>query len=187
MAISNPDISNYKPFYIQVGNVCYDTKSQWGFIAKTNPYPALPTPKDPYKNDWPDENGDDEYVTHLYYESFEFDVQFYIRATDVETIRASLADFFATIQNGEFSVYDSATGLGRRKVRYAGFAEERAAIMDKDFARCIFTITFKVNDPVTFMTYYNGSIVETRNGLVVVSPGEESSTMVVVGYRQTLG
>ena len=92
-----------------------------------------------------------------------------------------------TIKEGEFKVYDSATGLGRRKVRYAGFTEERAAIMDKDFARCIFTITFKVNDPVTFMTYYNGSIVETRNGLVVVSPGEQSSTMVVVGYRQTLG
>jgi len=153
MAISNPDIAAYKPFYIQVGETCYDTRTQWGFIAKTNPYPALPKPKEPYKTSWPDEDGDDEYVTNMYYEAFEFDVQFYVRATDVESIRAKLASFFNTIKTGEFSVYDSTTGLGRQKVRYAGYSEEQAAILNQGFARCIFTITFKVNDPVTFMRY----------------------------------
>lgn len=153
MAISNPSIAGYKPFYIQVGDTCYDTLAEWGFIAKTNPYPALPTPKEPYKNDWPDEDGDDEYVTRMFYESFEFDVQFYVRATDVESIRSALASFFDTIKEGEFSVYDATTGLGRQKVRYAGFKEEQSAIKHGLYARCIFTITFKVNDPVTFMTY----------------------------------
>lgn len=160
MSVSNPSISNYKPFFIQVGANCYDTRTQWGFIAKTNPYPALPTPKDPYKTSWPDENGDDEYVTHIYYESFTFDVQFYIRATTVEDIRYEMASFFSTVKDGEFSVFDSATGLGRRKVRYAGFSEDRAPIVQGDFARCIFTVTFKVNDPVTFMKMSGGSIVE---------------------------
>lgn len=159
MAISNPDIAAYKPFYIQVGNTCYDTRAQWGFIAKTNPYPALPTPKEPYKNSWPDENGDDEYVTNMYYEAFEFDVQFYVRATDVDSIRTNLAAFFNVIKTGEFSVFDATTGLGRQKVRYAGYKEEQPAILHQGFARCIFTITFKVNDPVTFMKYQNGAII----------------------------
>lgn len=160
MAINNPNIVGYKPFYIQVGNTCYDTLNEWGFIAKTNPYPALPTPKEPYKNAWPDENGDDEYVTRMYYESFEFDVQFYIRATDVASIRSALASFFNAIKEGEFSVYDSATGLGRRRVRYAGYAEDRAPILHGGYARCIFTVTFKVNDPVTFMVKSGSQIVE---------------------------
>lgn len=178
MAISNPDIAGYKPFYIQVGGMCYDTRERWGFIAKTNPYPALPNPKDPYKNDWPDEHGDDEYVTHLYYESFEFDVQFYVRATDVDSIRTALTSFFSTIRDGEFSVYDSATGLGRRKVRYAGFKEERAPVLQGGYARCIFTVTFKVNDSVTFMTYHDHGIVPVGQSITVI----DYDNIAVIGY-----
>ena len=163
MAISNPDIPNYKPFYIQYpdGGVSYiaDTRQMWGFIAKTNPYPALPSPKEPYKNSWPDQNGDDEYITNMYFEAFEFDVQFYIRATTVEDIRSALSSFFNAIKGKEFMVYDTATGLGRRKVRYAGYKEERSPILQGGYARCIFTITFKVNDPTTFMKYQNGMII----------------------------
>lgn len=161
--INNPTISGYKPFYIQKGNNCYDTKTQWGFIAKSNPYPALPSPKDPYKNDWKDENGDDEYTTNLYYEAFEFEVQFYIRTKDTtsggavtetaaETIRAKLKDFFDTVKNGDLKVFDSYTALGRQSVRYAGYKEEKFRSRG-DSAVCIFTITFKVNDPVTLMKY----------------------------------
>lgn len=161
--INNPTISGYKPFYIQKGNNCYDTKTQWGFIAKSNPYPALPSPKDPYKNDWKDENGDDEYTTNMYYEAFEFEVQFYIRTKDTtsggsvtetaaETIRAKLKDFFDTVKNGDLKVFDSYTALGRQKVRYAGYKEEKFRSRG-DSAVCIFTITFKVNDPVTLMKY----------------------------------
>jgi hypothetical protein len=163
MAVRNPDIPNYKPFYIQKNGHCYDTRTEWNLIAKTNPYPALPTPKEPYKNSWPDENGDDEYVTNMYYEAFTFDVQFYIRATTVEEIRSALSYFFFSIKEGEFEVYDATTGLGRQKVRYAGFKEEMVPILNGGYARCIFTVTFKVNDPVTFMSYNSrtGKIVET--------------------------
>lgn len=161
--INNPTISGYKPFYIQKGDNCYDTKLQWGFIAKSNPYPALPTPKDPFNNEWKDENGDDEYTTHLYYESFTFDVQFYIRAKDTvsgsavtetasETIRAKLKAFFDVVKEGELKVFDSYTALGRQKARYAGYKEEKFRARG-DSAVCIFTITFKVNDPTTLMKY----------------------------------
>ena len=162
-----PDIVNYHPFYIQtdVDDAAIDTK-EWGMVAKTNPFPALPTPKEPYKNNWLDENGDDEYNKKMYYESFEFDVQFYVKTigTNAEAVLLSqIEGFFAKIKEGEFMIYDSHTGLGRQKVRYAGFNSEeykRRFQATKDWARAIFTITFKVNDPITRVTMINGKLVE---------------------------
>ena len=161
--INNPTISGYKPFYIQKGDTCYDTKTEWGFIAKSNPYPALPEPKEPYANKLKDEHGDDEYTNHIYYESFTFDVQFYTRTQDTvnngsvtetaaETIRAKLKAFFDIVKEGNLKVFDSYTALGRQKVRYGGYKEEKFYSRG-DMAKCIFTITFKVNDPITMMKY----------------------------------
>lgn len=162
-----PFIKDYKPFYIQCeGDAsALDTAAKWGLVAKTNPYPALPTPKDPYNNEWEDENGDDEYVTLLYYESFTFDVEFYLKAyaetgkDAVTVMRGQMSDFFEHIRNGEFKVYDAYTGIGRRKVRYAGYEEGEFKARD-DWARITFTVTFKVNDPVTFMRLQDGVITE---------------------------
>lgn len=186
MAISNPIISNYKPFYIQTGAIAEDTAVAWGLIAKANPYPAIPTPKKPYSNTWLDEDGDDEYNEHLYYEAFTFDVKFYICAEDtldasgsvVESapniIRRNIQDFFLAIKDGEFMIYDAYTALGRKKVRYAGFKEDtfKSRVVRLKYrnaqgtevtkngnrASCIFTITFKVNDPITSAQLVNGVI-----------------------------
>ncbi len=163
MAIDNPTVPNYKRFYIQHGSnqTASDTLAAWGFLAKSTPYSALPKPKDPYRNEYLDRDGDDEFVESMSYSSFEFDVQFYIRATGQSAavdIRSRMAAFFSAVKEGEFMVYDEYTALGRRKVRYAGCKEE-------DFrersgtARCIFTITFKCNDPSTFMTMEGGAII----------------------------
>ncbi len=162
-----PFINNYKPFYIQTDAdaTAVDTMQRWGLVAKTNPYPAFPTPKEPYKNEWKDEDGDDEYTAQIYYESFTFEVQFFIKAyaeTDksaVAVLRGQMSDFFEHIRHGEFKVYDSYTGLGRQKVRYAGYEEGEFKARD-DWARLIFTVTFKVNDPATFLTLSDGSITE---------------------------
>lgn len=163
-----PYINDYKPFYIQAkeDSAAWDT-TVYGLIAKSSPYSALPEPKDVYKNDYKDEDGDDEYNTEMYYKSFTFKVKFYIKAyasgtrpaTDV--LRSQMAAFFGHIRNGEFSVYDAYTGLGRRKVRYAGYEEADGGFKARDdWARLIFSITFKVNDPVTAMTLTDGKIVE---------------------------
>lgn len=160
-----PDIVNYQPFYIQTDadETAIDTTS-WGLVAKANPFPALPIPKEPYKNEWLDEDGDDEYNSHMTYESFEFDVLFYVKAFDSsagsgeEIIRKQVDEFFAKIREGEFSIFDSYTGLGRRKVRYAGFSEDGFK-RGRNWARAIFSITFKVNDPVTRMVMSSGKII----------------------------
>ena len=161
-----PKISDYKPFYIQTESdeVAKDT-TEWGLLAKSNPYPLLPSPKAPHKNEWFDENGDEEYVKEMYYESIEFSVSFYIKAYDGDgesaenIIRNHTETFFSNIRSGEFKIYDSYTGIGRQKVRYAGYKED-SFIRRKDWARAIFTITFKVNDPVTRLRLENGELVE---------------------------
>lgn len=161
------NISDYKPFYIQTDAdaTAIDTMREWGLVTKTNPYPALPTPKEPYNNEFKDEDGDDEYNVQLHYEAFTFDVQFFVKAyavtgkDAVTVLRGQMSAFFDHIRNGEFKVYDSYTGLGRRKVRYAGYEEGEFKARD-DWARLIFTVTFKVNDPSTFMRLQDNKITE---------------------------
>jgi hypothetical protein len=161
-----PDIVDYKPFYIQAeSNSVAKNTIEWGLVAKVNPYPLLPNPKQPYSNSWNDENGDDEWCDKMYYESIEFTVSFYIKAFDSEgktakeLVRNQIDDFFAYIRDGEFRIYDSYNGIGRRKVRYAGYEEDQFTSRN-DWAKAIFSIKFKVNDPVTRMVLSNNSIVE---------------------------
>lgn len=167
-----PYMSDYKPFYIQAANdaTAWST-GVYGLVAKSSPYPAFPELKDPYNNDWKDENGDDEYLTSVNYKAFTFDVQFYVKAFDTVNgqgvvtktadvvLREQMADFFAKIKVGEFKVFDSYTGLGRQKVRYAGYSENSGFLARDNWARLIFKVTFKVNDPVTNMKLQGGSIV----------------------------
>lgn len=168
-----PFISGYRPFYIQCDGdaSAVDTAAAWGLVAKANPYPALPSPKDPYKNDWKDEDGEDEYSVEMHYKSFTFDVEFYVKAyasgteSAVEVLRGQMSAFFSHIRDGEFRVYDSYTGLGRQKVRYAGYKESTSGFKARDgWARMLFSVTFKVNDPVTAMKLSDGSIVAVSEG-----------------------
>lgn len=162
-----PDILDYKPFYIQTdADASAVNTTEWGMIAKGNPYPILPQPKEVYKNDWLDENGDDEYA-HLYYQSFEFSVDFYVKTfADAErsaeaVLREQISSFFDKVKVGEFKVYDAYTSLGWQKVRYAGFEEnsfKKGVKNGKEWARAIFSVTFKVNDPITRMALSNGQI-----------------------------
>lgn len=163
-----PDIIDYKPFYIQtnVEEGAIDT-TEWGLVAKANPFPVLPNPKEPYNNEWLDEDGDDEYNDQMHYESFEFSVSFYVKTLGdnaESTLISQIDEFFSKIRQGEFMVYDSYTGIGRRKVRYAGFDEEgykRRFKSDKNWARAIFSVSFKVNDPITRIILSEGKLMES--------------------------
>lgn len=172
-----PDIVNYQPFYIQTSadTAAIDT-TNWGLVAKANPFPILPNPKDLYANNWLDMNGEEEYTAKMFYEPIELEVQFYIKTFASATMsaeavmRSQIDEFFAKIREGEFMIYDSYTGIGRRKVRYAGFAEEdfkKRETSDGSWARSIFTVKFKVNDPITRAELIDGVIVaEEQDGEV---------------------
>ena len=160
-----PEIVDYKPFFIQTeSDTVARNTTEWGLIAKTNPYPLLPNPKDPYKNDLHDENGDDEWVEKMYYQPIEFEVSFYVKAYETGSesaeivLRKQIDEFFSAIRAGKFKIYDSYNGIGRQKVRYAGYSEEDFTKRG-NWARAIFKIKFKVNDPITRMVMSNNSII----------------------------
>lgn len=165
-----PDIIDLRPFYIQtVSDETARDTTEWGLVPKKNPYPLLPKAKQPYRNEWADENGDDEYTEEMRYEAMEISVEFYIKAYDTEAaschelIRNQMDDFFALIRNGEFMIFDSYTGLGRKGVRYAGFNAEsfkRRYKTGSNWASGIFTINFKINDPITRVVLENGVLIE---------------------------
>lgn len=151
-------INGYKPFYIQKANslTVVDTRTQWGMVAKTNPYPVLPTPKEPYSNNWLDEDGLDEYNEQMYYEPVEFDVSFYVKAyaeggsSAAQVLRGWIGSFFDYVRDGEFRTYDSYTGVGYRKVRFDGYNEDSFRARDS-WAAATITVKFKANDPTTRM------------------------------------
>jgi len=142
-------ISGYKPFLIQKGNdEVKNSNEQWGVVVQSFPYKLLPKPKDPPKNDWHDQDGDDEYNSTMHYEAYEIEVDFYARARDNTTLRTNIKAFFDYIKEGEFKIYDTYTGIGRQNVRYADY--DPNSYKDKGGrARLIFKIKFKVNDPIT--------------------------------------
>ena len=171
-----PEIIDYKPFYIQTDadDKAIDTR-EWGLVAKVNPFPILPNPKDPYKNEWLDEDGDDEYIgmtdeqgryhSGMRYEAIEFEVTFYIKAigdSSEKTLVSQIESFFNKIKDREFKIYDSYTGIGRKKVRYAGFDQDsykRNIMKSSEWTRAIFVVKFKANDPITRVTISNGKLV----------------------------
>lgn len=167
MPIVDIPITNYKPFYIQYGEnaTATDTKAAWGMVAKTNPYPLLPTPKEPYTNDWKDEDGDDEYTTTMHYKGFEIEVEFYMKAVDgtnttaAADLHAAAWTFFTAVREGTFRIYDEYTKLGFQRVRYAGSDFDDSTFKERSgTATVMFKVKFKVNDPVTRMTLSNGVI-----------------------------
>lgn len=165
MAIDNPNIAAYKPFYIQKEGAveAFDTLTAYSLVAKSNPYKLLPKAKDPYKVEWAGENGVEEYTTQMFYEPFEFDVQFYVRATGntaAADIRNALVEFFNVVKNGDFRVYDSYTAIGRRGVRYVSY-EDISFSINNNVARHIFKVTFKCNEPTIFCVYDNNPESDT--------------------------
>lgn len=170
-----PPIRDYKPFYIQVGTAqtATDIKDAYKVIIKSHDYPSSRRIKEPYRNNWKDEHGDDEYLAQTYYEAFTFKVECVMLASGL-TARADLKEGVIAFQNalsGEFKMYDSWTGFGFQHVRISQFpmpsdgnfgsfyitnptTHERV-----EYARVIFTVEFKVNDPVTQMKLQNNTIV----------------------------
>lgn len=169
-----PPIRDYKPFYIQSGtaSVATDILSAYKVVIKTHGYPSYRKPKEPYKNDWFDEHGDDEYLAQMFYEAFTFNAECALFASGANA-RAALAAGVLAFQNalaGEFSVYDDWTKFGFRGVRLSQFQMPsdgdfsvftvRAGNTTTEYTRVIFSVEFKVNDPVTRMVLSNGAIVQ---------------------------
>lgn len=185
-----PQIAGYKPFYIQTGTTAVNTASGWGMVAKSNPYPALPSPKDLYTNDWKDEHGREEYTEAIVYDSYDFELSFYVKTfsnsseSAVDVLRRQIGSFFNAVRQGSFRVYDSYTGIGRREVRYLGYTEDSFKARG-DWARAIFKVKFRVNDPVTFLSYWPSieKILPVYTGTSTNSGAGTAKTVNISDFR----
>ena len=169
MAIYNPAIRDYAPFYIQRASdvSAIDIRTTYGIIIKDSGYPMQRKVKPPYKNDWKDRSGDDEWNASLQYEAFEytFECAIFSTAANSSTARQDLKNAVRTFQNaikdGEFKIWSEWSKFGFQKVRIEEFPDPGSSGFSEFDGHCrlIFKMIVKINDPVTEMKYYNGSIV----------------------------
>ena len=161
--IYTPRISDYKPFYIQIGS--QDAIDLIGapyyIIVKSPDYPPYKV-KEPYKNDWLDEHGDDEYIspTGLYVEAFTLDLEcaMFAIGDEGQTEDQLIADLNARIRAFRenlraarfFKIYDSYTGFGFKDVRLAEFPNPEAE-------------NYSVTSKMAF-TQSGGALAKTRVG-----------------------
>lgn len=172
MAIYIPDIRGYAPFYIQrAGDAsAIDVKTTYGIIVKDSGYPMQRKAKAPYKNEWNDRNGDDEWNDVISYEAFNysFECALFSKNANAESARqeieAAVRTFQNAIMNGEWKFWSAWHRFGFQKVRIEEFQDPGSAGFSEmdGFCRLIFRFTVKVNDPMTEMVFQNNSIVEAQ-------------------------
>lgn len=142
----------YKPFLIQKlksGSLIKDSRD-WGIWIKHVPFALYPKMKEPAKRTWPDENGDDEYVLdNPTFEAYTSNVEFVFIGAHGEGNQQIRSFLNYLSRDGEFSIYDTYSQIGRTKVRYSGYSEKsfRRREYEKDIIE--FSVTMKFNDPVT--------------------------------------
>ena len=174
MAIYVPQILGYEPFYIQKDGASTATNilTAYGVIVKDSGYPMNRKVKQPYANHWNDRDGDDEWNTRLYYEAFTYNLEcaiFVRNSNGDDAARAELETAVRAFENfikqGEFSFFSAWHKFGFQHVRTDEFHAPPASefLVYQDTARVIFTLTVKVNDPMTDMTYDS-----TNNAIVTL-------------------
>lgn len=109
--------------------------------------------KDIPSRDWPDEHGNDEFIPDKpVYKAYEIECEFVFigtHGTANEKIRSFL-QYLA--ENGSFSIYDTYTKIGRQNVRYVSNSEDVFYRRDGENDIVVFSVTLKVNDPITDIT-----------------------------------
>lgn len=152
------NIRDYHNLYFQAGSDGSAwTEEAYHLVAQSQPYQDNSEVKEPYRNDWFDEDGDDEYTAQMFRKSFEFQVKFFIKAVmgqnDVDET-AAMGEIVAQrkafrerlISSGSFKFYDDWNKCGFRSIRFVKDETEERSI-GKGGAWMIFSVTFKVNDP----------------------------------------
>lgn len=138
-----------------------DTLDNWGIVCKDFPFKLYGEAKELPSHDWKDEDGDDEYIPDvLPIATYEMEVEFAYKG-DMFTANSNIKGFldYLTGREGdgaEFMCYDTFTRIGRQKMRFVSVSED---IFHRDQNNSeygcdviVFSVTFKVNDPVTEIT-----------------------------------
>ena len=168
-----PNITDYRPFYIQFQTgYAQNILDAYKVVVQVHDYPSALKVKEPYKNNWKDRHGDEEYIAPdgLKFEAFTIKVQcaMFSRAASTDTaiseLKAGMRAFQMALSKGFMKIYDAYTGYGFKDVRLQEFPQpnEDAYQVWNGSTRLLFSFTLKIHDPVTSMKYNpaNNFIVE---------------------------
>ncbi len=162
---------NYDKVYIQKmkeGAAVKETVADFDIYCAEIPFRLFVEAKDPSKRDWMDEHGDDEYIpdSGLKLKAYTMDVKFCCKG-DKFSSNAKIQKFveYLTGMDGSGAVmmmYCTWTKIGRRGIRFDKLNDKAELVRDGDGDTLVFTITFKVNDPVSNITPISTSGVVTE-------------------------
>lgn len=162
---------NYDKVYIQKmkeGASVKETVADFDIYCAEIPFRLFVEAKDPSKRDWMDEHGDDEYIpdSGLKLKAYTMDVKFCCKG-DKFSSNEKIQKFveYLTGMDGSGAVmmmYCTWTKIGRRGIRFDKLNDKAELVRDGDGDTLVFTITFKVNDPVSNITPISTSGVVTE-------------------------
>ena len=144
----------------------HESVETWGVWCKDIPFRPVSKVKEPARRTWHDEHGDDEYISvdGLYMESYEMKVEFGCKKMDkieadgatisaITDVRSKVAAFISYLrESGMMKMYSTYTRTGRQSVRFVSYEDSAKWVSEDNQEFLIFSISFKVNDPVTEVT-----------------------------------
>lgn len=143
-------MSDYKSFLLKKDGeaVVKDSFAEWGIMVQSIPFLLVPEMKELPSTDWPDEDGDDEYVPSVtHFKAYSMDISF-VYIGNYETANEKIRAFWNYVKQGTFQFYDQYTSVGRSGVRYVSFSPKAFRRRNNSGDTVEFSMTFKVNDPV---------------------------------------
>ena len=158
----------YETVYIQkigTGSPVKETIADFDIYCADMPFKLFVEAKAPSKRDWFDEHGDDEYIPNggLKLKAYTIDVRFCCKG-DKYSSNEKIKKFINYLtgldgSGAEMKMYCTWTKIGRKGIRFDKLNDKAELLRDEDGDTLVFTITFKVNDPITDIT----PIIDTHN------------------------
>lgn len=134
------------------GDSVKDVLVEWGIYHKHIPFNLYPKIKEPPKVNFPDQDGDDEYLPATpHYEAYEMKATFIYKGP-ADTANANIRAFLDYLQGSYFTIYDEYSKIGRQKVRFVEADDDAYLFRRGDIDLVEFYVVFKVNDPKTDVT-----------------------------------
>ena len=142
-------MSNFLPFLIKKNDgAVINPYKEWNIMVKSLPFNIAPEIKKYASVDWPDEDGDDEYIPSVpHFKAYEMEASF-VYIGEYKTANTKIKAFWDYIKSGELQIYDSYTGIGRKGVRYVAYSPEAFHRRSASGDIVVFKIKFKINNPV---------------------------------------
>lgn len=148
----------YEKVYIQktkANSPIKETIADFDIYCADMPFKLFAEAKDPSKRDWFDEHGEDEYIPNggIKLKSYTMDVKFCCKG-EKYSANAKIQKFLNYLTGldntgAEMMMYCTWTKIGRTGIRFDKLSDKADLVRDEDGDTLVFTVTFKVNDPVT--------------------------------------